>query len=112
MDDEERPRKLNREQARLDPAAVFAGPEEVRDHGELDVDEKIEILKRWAYDDAETNVAREEGMPGDSGDDELQQRIFLALEALGGDAVLEPTGPTKQRGMFDTRRRPARDPEV
>lgn len=89
---------LNKELARLDPAAVFAGPEEVRDHGELTREEKVEILKRWAYDDAETDVAGEEGMPGETPND-LQQRIFAALETLGGEAALEPTGPTKHHGL-------------
>lgn len=94
---------VDRELARRDPAAVFASPEEVRDHGELETDEKIEILKRWAYDDAETSVAGEEGMPGEAAN-ELQQRLFVALEALGGAAAVEPVAPTKHHGVVGTRR--------
>lgn len=94
--------------ARADPAAVFETPEQVRDHGGFTVDEKIEILKRWAYDGAEAAVACEEGMPGDARDD-FQQRIFVALEALGGDAALDPAGPTKQHGLVGARR-PGPDP--
>lgn len=89
---------LNKDLARLDPAAVFAVPEEVRDHGDLTREEKIEILKRWAYDDAEADVAGEEGMPGETPND-LQQRIFAALDSLGGEAAFEPTSPTKQHGL-------------
>lgn len=99
---------VDRALARVDPAAVFDTPEQVRDHADLTVDEKVEILKRWAYDDAEAAVAGEEGMPGDARDD-FQQRILLALEALGGDAALEPIGPTKQHGLLGGRR-PRPDP--
>jgi hypothetical protein len=52
------------ERALLDPPAVFATPEEVRDHRGLSREQKIEILQRWEYDAADISVAVEEGMPG------------------------------------------------
>ena len=87
---------LDKQLALLDPGAVFATPEEVRDSTELTTAEKTDILRRWAYDAAEVAVAVEEGMR-DSGRDDLQRRIFLVLEALGGD--FRATGPSKQHGL-------------
>ncbi len=94
---------IDKDLARLDPAAVFETPEQVRDHDVLTADEKIEILRRWAYDDADLDVAGEEGMPGET-DDDFQRRILLALQAVSGDAALDPTGPSKQHGLAGARR--------
>jgi hypothetical protein len=91
---------LNRQLATLDPSTVFGTPERVRDSAELTRDEKIDILRRWAYDVSEIAVAVEEGMrEGDRND--LQHRILLALGALADDLELEleHTGPAKQHGL-------------
>lgn len=89
-------RKIDLDKALLDPAGVFASPEEVRDHPKLKRDDKIEILKRWAYDAAEQLVAVEEGMRG-AGDDTFR-RIYLALGALGEADHGGGRTPTKQGG--------------
>lgn len=85
------------DRALLNPAAVFASPEAVRDHATLSPAEKIEILRRWEHDAADVSVAVEEGMPG--GEEVLLRRITLALQDLAGPLDLERTGPTKQRGL-------------
>jgi hypothetical protein len=85
------------ETAMTSPASVFAAPEDVLDHGELTREQKIEILRRWQYDEVELDVAVEEGMPGD--DSPLLRRIMLALGKLAGPIDLERLGPNKQHGL-------------
>lgn len=85
------------DRAMLEPASVFASPEEVLEHDELSKQQKIDILWRWQYDAAEQSVALEEGMPGD--DSDLFRRIMLALGTLGVRLDIEHTGPTKQHGL-------------
>lgn len=84
--------------ANLDPSAVFETPERLRESAELTKEEKVELLERWAYDDSEMSVAVEEGMP-EGRHRYFQQRILLALAALGAKVDLEHTGPTKQHGL-------------
>jgi hypothetical protein len=85
------------DRAMLEPASVFASPEEVLEHDELTNQQKIDILWRWQYDAAEQSVALEEGMPGEESD--LLRRTMLALGALGVRLDVEHTGPTKQHGL-------------
>ncbi|MBR0661964.1 hypothetical protein [Neoroseomonas oryzicola] len=85
------------ERALLDPAAVFATPEEVRDHRALSREQKIEILQRWEYDAADISVAVEEGMPG--AEETLLRRITLALQAIAGPLDLDRTGASKHHGL-------------
>jgi len=91
------PPSVDMDKALLDPGAVFATPEDVLGHAGLTPEQKIEILRRWAYDAAEVAVAVEEGMPGE--DNGLLRRILLALEQLGGGIDAGHTGPTKQDGL-------------
>lgn len=82
------------DRAMLDPSAVFASPEAVRDHAGLSRAQKIEILQRWQYDAADISVAVEEGMPG--AEETLLRRITLALQDLAGPAdVDDAAGPGK-----------------
>jgi hypothetical protein len=85
------------DKAMLEPASVFASPEDVLGHDELTKQQKIDILWRWQYDAAEQSVALEEGMPGE--DNDLLRRIMLALGTLGAPLDIEHTGPTKQHGL-------------
>lgn len=89
--------KLDLERALLDPASVFGEPEAVRDHADLTIDQKIEILRRWEYDESEVAVAEEEGMV--DGTPPRLQRILIALEQLGADIDVERSPPTKQEGI-------------
>jgi hypothetical protein len=96
---------MDKRLAMLAPTEVFATPEQLRDSTELTRGEKVEILKRWAYDVAESAVALEEGMP-EADRDDLQRRVLLALSALadGLDLDFEHAGPTKQHGLPDSRK--------
>jgi len=82
------------DRALLDPAALFATPEEVRDHPTLARDQKVLILRRWKYDASELQVAAEEGMGG--GEDPHLARISRVLESLAEGDELEPAPPIKQ----------------
>ena len=86
------------EQALLDPASVFASPEEVVDHPGLTLAEKIGMLRSWEYDAAEVAVAEEEGMQGPETD--LLRRILLALADLTHGREVEFVAPTKQHGLI------------
>src|SRR4029077_20857187 len=68
------------EKAKLNPAAVFKGPEEVVSSQELVREQKIEILRRWEQDARLMEVADEESMPGPQL--KLLQPIRDALHAL------------------------------
>ncbi len=45
--------KIDLKQAQLDPGSVFSSPEQLRDHHALTREQKIDILRRWAYDASE-----------------------------------------------------------
>jgi hypothetical protein len=88
---------IDLEKALLDPGAVFSVPEKVRDHELLTRVQKIEILRRWAYDASELSVAEEEGMVG--GEPSQLARILAILDALTGGFDVEHSPPTKQEGV-------------
>jgi hypothetical protein len=89
--------KIDIDKALLDPGSVFATPEALLLHDGLSDQQKIEILRRWAYDISEISVAVEEGMP--DGDGDLLQRILLSLDQLAGGINMERLTPTKQHGI-------------
>ncbi len=90
------------EQGLQNPASVFGTPEAVVAHTGLTREQKLEILRAWEYDAAETEVATEEGMPG--GDGDLLRRVLLALASLDGRIDVDGTGPTKQHALLAHRR--------
>jgi hypothetical protein len=67
------------------------------------LEQKLEILRRWAYDASEVAVAEEEGMVGAEND--LLRRILLALEQLPTGLDAQLTGPSKQHGILIRERR-------
>lgn len=83
--------------ALTDPGALFSSPEGVLSDEQLTEPQKIEILRRWAYDADELAVAEEEGMSGNG--QPLLERILLALEQLGAAVDTEHSPPTKQGGI-------------
>lgn len=85
------------ERALLDPDVTFRTPESVVDYPGLPTEQKIEVLRAWAYDASEAEVAEEEGMPGLR--EHLLQRILLALGKLESSHVDEAVAPSKQHGM-------------
>lgn len=89
--------ELDLEQARLDPGSVFDSPEALRDHAALTQAQKIELLRRWAYDASELAVAEEEGMQ--NGEDTPLARVLSVLHELTGGFDVEHSPPTKQEGV-------------
>lgn len=87
------------ERALLVPSSVFSSPQEVVEDNGLSAKQKIDVLRRWAYEAAELAVALEEGMP--NGEDDLQRRILLALDELQAGIDTEHSGPTKHHGLSD-----------
>lgn len=90
--------KFDIAEALLDPSSLYHSPQDVVGDDRLTREQKIEILRRWEYDEAEVRVAEEEGMPGGS-NGELLQQIVKALDGLAGGVDLEHTPPTKQGGI-------------
>lgn len=84
------------ETAKLNPASVFKRPANVLADNTLSRHDKIDILRRWAYDEREMAVAEEENMTGGLPDKyNLLDEILACLLELGieGDEVNPP--PTK-----------------
>jgi hypothetical protein len=71
-------------------------PEEILTDPRLREHEKADLLCRMSYDAAEQAVALEEGMPG--GDDDMQRRVFLALNRLHRGIDVDRASPTKHHG--------------
>jgi hypothetical protein len=94
---DKKPQAVDMDQALLNPGSVFASPEALLAHGGLSQQQKIEILRRWAYDASEDAVALEEGMP--DGDSDVLHRILLMLDGLTGGVNVDQVGPTKQHGI-------------
>ena len=84
-------------QALSDPSDVFETPEAILEDGELTIEQKIEVLRRWEYNISEEDVALEEGMPGD--ETGLLRRVMIALGALTGPIDVDHTPPSKQHGL-------------
>jgi hypothetical protein len=74
------PQASDLERALLDPTAVFKGPEQVLQRADLSGEQKAAILRRWAYDARELEVAQDEGMR--DGEPDVLDRILQALAAL------------------------------
>ena len=80
--------------AMLDPTSVFKEPEEVVASDELNLVQKIEILRQWEYDARQLEVAEEEaGMAVLRPD--MFDRIVQALHTLGAERDTEHGPPTK-----------------
>jgi hypothetical protein len=73
------------DKAKLDPASVFATPNDVVDAPGIGLDDKRAILVRWETDAEALIRATEEGMPPSEGrgPGELLRAVHAALEALG-----------------------------
>lgn len=76
------------------PADVFSSPQEILKKNDLTVAQKVEILRRWEYDERELAVAEEENMAG--GPPSKLADILRALRQLDADTHNEQAPPTKQ----------------
>jgi len=85
------------EKAKLDPSAVFHHPMDILNDKTITVPDKIDILRRWAYDEREIEVAEEENMrPQDSKKPHLLDEILHCLLLLGVKSDEDRPPPTKQ----------------
>ena len=64
-----------------DPASHYQSPTDVLADSRLSREEKITVLKQWAFDARELQVAEEENMRGDFQPSLLQQ-ILIVLHQL------------------------------
>ncbi len=78
------------------PSEMFSSPEEIRDDASLTLDQKIALLRSWAYDENEMSVAEEEGMA--DGERADVARVLTVLDELTGGFDVEHSPPTKQGG--------------
>jgi len=91
---------VNVEKALLNPEAVFKKPQEVVERHDLSREQKIEILRRWAYDVRELQVADDESMTTKKPQEPAVtlDAVLNALRSLGASADVEHSAPTKQGG--------------
>lgn len=84
--------------AKLDPAHVFKSPHKVLNDPTLTTAEKIDILKRWAYEEREIAVAEEENMLGHAPNSHknILDEILRCLLELGEESDQDQHPPTKQ----------------
>jgi hypothetical protein len=78
---EANPQAGDLERALLDPTAVFRAPEQVLERDDLSNEQKAAILRRWAYDARELEIAEDEGMR--DGEPDLLDRVLHTLNELG-----------------------------
>lgn len=79
-----RTKKSFYERARTSPSRYFDRPQEVVDHPDLLLTQKIDILRSWYRDATELAVAEEEGMGG--GENENLDEVRACLRHLGIDS--------------------------
>ncbi len=85
------------EAAKHNPAKIFKHPHDVIEDNSLPRNMKIEILKRWAYDEREISVAEEENMQSeDNRHGIILDEVLSALQELGVNSDQEKNPPTKQ----------------
>jgi hypothetical protein len=84
------------EKALLDPSDIYENPQELLSDAQLTTEQKIEVLRRWAYDASEIDVAEGEGMR--ALDEEVFHQVMLALEKLGAKIDPSRRPPTRQGG--------------
>jgi hypothetical protein len=58
---------INLDQAKIDPTSVFHRPKDVLKEKTLSREQKIDILKRWEYDERGLAVAEAENMQSANG---------------------------------------------
>lgn len=85
----------NIEAAKIDPAKVYARPKDVLKDNSISREEKVDILRRWAYDEREKAVAEEENMQssGSEGNNILDEILNCLIELKETDQTSPP--PTK-----------------
>jgi hypothetical protein len=87
---------VNIEAAKIDPSKIFTRPIDVIKDKSLLREEKIDILRRWAYDEREKAVAEEENMRANdtAQNNILHENLICLLQLKAEDDNDSP--PTKQ----------------
>lgn len=88
---------VNLENAKLNPGKVFHRPIDVIKDTSLSREQKIDILRRWAYDEREKAVAEEENMLADDSVDNnniLDEILTCLIQLKASEDPASP--PTKQ----------------
>ena len=67
------------EEARHDPKAFFAEPQDVVAHPQLSREHKLAILRRWEQDALRLSASESEGMGG--GEENMLGRVERAIQA-------------------------------
>jgi hypothetical protein len=89
--------QIDIERAKLDPAHEFKRPKDVLENDSISRTDKIDILRRWAYDEREIAVAEEENMQGiDADTNNTLDEILECLLKLKIDNDQTVSAPTKQ----------------
>lgn len=89
--------KIDIERAKLDPAHAFRRPKDVLENSNISRTDKIDILRRWAYDEREIAVAEEENMQGiDADTNNTLDEILKCLLELNAGGDKTDSAPTKQ----------------
>ena len=84
------------EKAKHNPSSIFRGPHEVIECHDLSRQQKIHILRQWAYDERELEVAEEENMQNHNNNRaNVLEEILHCLIELDADEQDTPP-PTKQ----------------
>lgn len=87
---------INLQHAKMDPSSEFESPRDVLNERSLSREDKIDILRRWAYDERELAVAEEENMlSSNANHNNRLHEISQILLELGLDSD-EGSPPTKQ----------------
>ena len=82
------------EDAKFNPTRFFKRPADVLNNKDLTRNEKVDILKSWAYDELDKSVAEEENMQDpENKRANILDEVAKALVDLGADI---PRSPTKQ----------------
>lgn len=85
------------EKAKLNPSSVYKRPHDIVEDRTLSRKDKIEILRRWAYDEREISVAEEENMQSpDNYRQIILDEVLSALLELGVERDQDKPPPTKQ----------------
>lgn len=88
---------VNLEIAKLDPAREFKHPSDILKDRSLSREEKIDILRRWAYDEREKAVAEEENMQSSNANSSnILDEILSCLIELKVTSDQTKSPPTKQ----------------
>ncbi|MBA1158970.1 hypothetical protein [Microvirga mediterraneensis] len=82
-------RRPDLDQALVDPASVFASPDEVVHDPSLSPDDKREILRRWAWDEWLQEVAADESpAPGKPSRYDEVKAALLMLDRLASTQLV------------------------